>query len=131
MPQRVTTRLTLFIFMLILLPSSGCALHYFDAENGTEHIWGIGHMAMKPGTSNGGVQAAGHRADTVGVSIGKLRESFHLAFGWDGQQRLEIVDENTQLCLAWPRGSFYNARVGTEIPPHLSTCTNPAKDKIQ
>ena len=38
-------------------------------------------MAMKPGASNEGVKAVGRRADTVGVSIGKLQEGVHLAFG--------------------------------------------------
>lgn len=127
----MTMQLTFFLFIQLLLTGSGCALHYFDAESGTEHIWGIGHMAMKPGTSNEGVKAVGRRADTLGVSIGKLQEGAHLAFGWDGQQRVEIFDEDTQLCLAWPRGSFYNVRVGAEFPPRLDTCINTIKEKVQ
>lgn len=119
------------ILVQIFLTSSGCAIHYFDAKSGTEHIWGIGHMAMKPSTSNEGLKAVGRRTDTVGVSTGKLQEGVHLALGWGGHQRLEIFDENTQLCLDWPRGSFYNARVGTEFPPQLDACTNTSKEKTQ
>ena len=38
---------------------------------------------------------------------------------WSARQRIEIVDENTALCLAWPRGSSYNARIGSKAPFEL------------
>ena len=73
--------------------------HYFDAKTGTEHIWGIGHMAMKPSASSEGLKAVGRRTDVVGISIGKLQEDIHLELGWGSRQRIDIVDEGTQLCL--------------------------------
>jgi hypothetical protein len=121
--------MTYLVLMLISLTGSGCALHYFDAETGTEHIWGIGHMAMKPSASREGLKAVGRRTDVVGISIGKLQEDIHLEVGWGSRQRIDIVDEDTQLCLAWPRGSFYNARIGSAFPPKLDECGGDPKEK--
>jgi len=94
----------------------GCAVHYFDADNNTEHIWGMGHMAMKIGAPHEGLKAVACRTDVVGVAVGSLQNDVHLELGWGARQRIEIVDENTALCLAWPRGSFYNARIGSKYP---------------
>jgi hypothetical protein len=113
---------TILLAVVPLVATTGCALHYFDPETGTEHIWGIGHMAMTPGTPSEGVRAIGRRTDTVGFSVGKLQEGVYLELGWGARQRVDIVDANTQLCLAWPRGSFYNVRVGTEFPTGLNDC---------
>lgn len=122
----------LFAFLLlptILLTTAGCALHYFDAETGTEHIWGIGHMAMKPGAPSEGLKAVGRRTDVIGVSLGRLQQDVHFEVGWSVRQRMEIVDANTQVCLAWPRGSFYNARIGSAFPTRLDDCGTADRDK--
>ncbi len=118
--------------VLLVLTGSGCAVHYFDVTKNTEHVWGIGHMAMKPSAPNGELKAVGRRTDVVGISIGRSQEEAHLDVGWGARQRIDIVDKNTQLCLAWPRGSFYNARIGSEFPPSLDTCEiTPSKEKKQ
>lgn len=115
--------------LFIFLVASGCAIHYFDTESGTEHIWGVGHMAMKPSAPTEGLNAVARRTDIVGISIGKLQEGTHLEIGWGRRQRIEIINENTQLCLAWPRGSFYNARIGAAFPPKLDDCGRDTKEK--
>jgi hypothetical protein len=97
----------------------GCAVHYFDAEHNTEHIWGVGHMAMKVSAPNEGLKAVAIRTDVVGVAVGSLHKDVHFELGWGARQRIEIVDENTALCLAWPKGSFYNARIGSRYPFEL------------
>lgn len=117
------------VLVLMFLTASGCAIHYFDAESGTEHIWGVGHMAMKPAAPSEGLKAVGRRTDVVGISAGRLQEGTHLEIGWGVRQRIEIVDENTQLCLAWPRGSLYNARIGSAFPPELDECGSTPKEK--
>jgi hypothetical protein len=119
-----------FVFMLLSLTASGCAIHYFDAESGTEHIWGVGHIAMKPAAPRAGLKAVGQRTDVVGISVGRLQEGMHFEVGWVGHQRIEIVDENTQLCLAWPHGSFYTARIGSAFPPELDDCVSMLKEKL-
>ncbi len=105
------------------MPLSGCSVHYFDANNNIEHIWGIGHMAMKSVPANEGVKAVSRRTDLAGFSIGRLEEGIYFNIGWDTRQRIDIVDEDTQLCMAWPRSSsFYNVRIGTKFPSNMNDC---------
>ena len=94
-----------------------------------EHVWGVGHVAMKVGLLNEGLKAVGFRTDSVGLSIGSAQEGYHIELGWSSHQQLDVVDQNTQLCLAWPSGSFYNARVGSEFPPEISECGHEEKEK--
>ena len=62
-------RQTAIVVFFVLL-NGGCAIHYFDSETGTEHIWGFGHMQMKVSASNEGVRAIVRGTETVGVAIG-------------------------------------------------------------
>lgn len=101
---------------------SGCAVHYYDAENNIEHIWGIGHMAMKPSPTSEDVVAVGSRTDVIGLSLANVQHQLDVSFGWNAKQRIDIVKEDATFCLAWPQGSFYNARVGTNLPQAASTC---------
>lgn len=126
---QIIRMLTWLLLMQIVVSVSGCAIDYFDPKTGVEQIWGIGHMAMKPGSPNEGVRAIGYRTDTIGVSIGKTKEESHFALGWQSYQRLEVVDENTQLCMAGPSGSLYNVRVGASFPPDLRDCEQKAEHK--
>ena len=113
----------IFLVILLFFGSTGCAIHYFDKETGTEHLWGIGHMAMKPSVQDAKVKAVGLRTDVVGISTGYLQEGIHFELGWGGRQRIEILDDNTQFYLGWPTGrSFYTARVGSSLPPELGEC---------
>jgi hypothetical protein len=112
-------RIGLFFAALVVFTAGGCAVHYYDAENNTEHIWGVGHMAMKVGTPNDGLKAVGRRTDVVGVAVGSLDKDVHLDLGWGAHQRVEVVDANTALWLTWPNGSFCNVRIGSKVPFEL------------
>ncbi len=126
---RFRTGIGFLLISLLMLGSSGCAIDYFDARNGIEHVWGIGHLAMKVGSPNEGLKAVGQRTDTLGLSIGKAQEGYHLELGWCSYQQIDVVDQNTQLCVAWPAGSLYSARVGSEFPPDISKCGHEKKEK--
>ena len=114
--------LVFVLLVTVVAISSGCALHYYDAENNIEHIWGIGHMAMKPSPASEGVVAVGSRTDVIGLSLANVQDQLDVSFGWNARQRIDIVKDDAKLCLAWPQGSFYNARVGTNFPQAGSTC---------
>lgn len=77
---------------------------------------------MKPGVPRQGIKAVGQRIDMAGLSAGNSEGGFQLGLGWSSYQRVDVVDQNTQLCLAWPSGSFYQARVGSEFPPDMKGC---------
>jgi hypothetical protein len=119
---------TYLVSLLVVLATGGCAVHYFDPETGTEHIWGIGHMAMKPGAPREGLKVLARRTDVVGLTLGKLQQEVSVDVGWSVRQRMDVVDEDTQVCLAWPRGSFYNARIGSAFPPRLDDCGTARAD---
>jgi hypothetical protein len=124
-------RITIGI-LILSLGAASCAVHYYDTATGTEHIWGFGHMAMTASASNEGLKAVGRRTDVVGISVGILPDESHVGFGWNARQRMEIVDENTQVCITWPSGSFYNPRVGSTFPRDLDDCAGAlSKEKTQ
>lgn len=112
------------VALVVLLSSTGvtgCAVHYYDAATGAEHIWGIGHMVMRAP-----VPAEGHRAlvrgtSVLGLAVGKLGGEHYLTLGWERRHRLEMFDESTAIGLAWPGGSFLNVRVGSHLPSFVGT----------
>ncbi|SPD74812.1 exported hypothetical protein [uncultured Desulfobacterium sp.] len=123
MNKTTEIKLIFSLAVSILITASGCAVHYFDPENNVEHIWGLGHMAMKVSAPDGGIKAVGKRTDIAGISISRTKEGVSLDVGWSTMQRIEVVDEDLPLCLSWPRGSsFYSARVGSGFPYTLNDC---------
>lgn len=119
------------LISLLFASVGGCAIDYYDARHGIEHVWGVGHVAMKVGSSTEGLKAVGSRTDSVGLSIGRAQEGYYLVLGWNSYQQIDVIDENTQLCLAWPAGSFYTVRVGFEFPPDITNCGREKKEKSQ
>lgn len=104
------------LVVLFVLLSGGCAIHYFDSETGTEHIWGFGHMQMKFSPSNEGVQAVVRGTDVLGLSIGSADQQVYFTAGWHRVQRLDVIAENTAVRLEWPSADFAEVRVGTAFP---------------
>lgn len=106
--------------LLLALPLSlllaGCAFHYFDPATGTEHVWGIGHMAMRATPPREGYRAVVRRTDLWGVGVGRTGEGAYLTIGWDRREQVEILDEDTALRLEWPKGDLLRIRVGAEWP---------------
>jgi hypothetical protein len=126
----MTLRWTVQLFKAALvIVISGCTIHYFDAANGIEHAWGLAHIAMRVEVPTKGLQAVGWRTDTVGLLMGTKQDGLDFAFGLNSYQEIQIAGENTQLCLAWPKGSFYNVRIGDEFPPQMRSCGRDPKEK--
>ncbi len=104
------------VSLLVLMSTAGCALHYYDAKTGTEHVWGIGHMAMKVSSANEGVRAVVHGISAVGLAVGSFDAQHYLSVGWTTQQQVEVIDENAAVRLEWPDSSPFNVRVGSSWP---------------
>lgn len=96
--------------------SSGCAVHYFDAATGTEHVWGIGHLKMKVAPSGEGLQAVVRGTDLVGLSVGRTDQQLHATLGWNRVQRLDVLADDVSLRLEWPSSDFVSVRVGSRFP---------------
>lgn len=105
----------LFVLAWVFL-LNGCAIHYFDPETGTEHLWGIGHMRMKVGEANEGVRAIVAGTDTLGVAVGSAAYDRYIALGWQRLSRLQVVGEDTAVRLEWPTSDLFSVRVGSELP---------------
>jgi len=113
----------------LLLNCSACAVDYFDSQTGVEHVWGVGHLAMKIDRPYQGLKATGWRSDSIGLSLGESEPGYHFSLGWNSYQQIDVVDQNTQLCVAWPTATFYNVRVGSEPPSNSSTCGPEEKER--
>lgn len=118
--------MTTFVIALLSFSLHGCAIHYFDPETGTEHLWGIGHMRMKAAAPNEGLKALVRGTETMGVGLGSIDGQGYLTLGWQRRQRLDILDENTAIRLEWPDSDFFSVRVGSEFPTIFSA---PQADK--
>jgi hypothetical protein len=107
------------VVLVLVFPLNGCAIHYFNAETGTEHLWGIGHMRMKIGEVNEGVRAVFTETNTLGMAAGSATYDRYVAVGWQRLSRLQVVDEDTAVRLDWPTSDLFSVRVGSDVPPDL------------
>lgn len=104
---------------LLAVLLNSCAVHYYDRETQTEHVWGIGHMMMKAAQPNEGLEAIVHGTDVVGISIGKTSRQRYFTIGWQRLQYIDVLKESTAVRLEWPDGTFGNVRVGSKHPDDL------------
>lgn len=111
------------ILFAIFVGLHGCALHYYDADKGVEHVWGLGHVAVKAPVREDKLRAVARRSDVLGLSIGKRRdEGAHLEIGWTSIERVDLADSDASLCLSGIGGSLLDARVGTALPDAVVDC---------
>ena len=115
--------------LLILLLLQGCTVYYYDPKTGAEHVWGIGHMAMKATVPQDGHRAVVRRTDVFGIATGVGDEGGYLALGWDGVQRVNILDTNTAVNLQWSNCDFLSLRVGSPAPTTAPDPTQKTKEE--
>jgi hypothetical protein len=118
---RVHVAILLILFATL---AGGCAIHYYDPDTGTEHLWGIGHMRMKVGETNEGVRAVVTGTDTVGLAGGSAPSERYIAIGWQRLSRLQVLDADTSIRLEWPSADLTSVRVGSGLPPVLNPGEN-------
>ena len=104
------------VFSLCLIAGSGCAIQYFDPETGTEHLWGFGHMRMKVGKVNEGVQAIVTGTDTLGIAAGSVASERRITVGWERVSRFRVVDADSSVRLEWPSTDLFSVRLGSTFP---------------
>ena len=111
----------------ILTLLQGCTVYYYDPKTGAEHVWGIGHMAMKATVPQEGHRAVVRRTDVFGIATGISDEGGYLALGWDGVQRVNILDANTAVNLQWSNCDLLSLRIGSPAP----TTSHEADEKTK
>lgn len=107
---------TTSLLLSMAIFASGCAVHYFDSDTQTEHIWGIGHMKMRFLEPEEGLQAVVHGTDVLGASLGKADKHGYLTLGWQRLEFIDILKESTAVRLEWPTSDFVNVRIGSRFP---------------
>ena len=111
--------------------SPGCAVQYFDARTGTEHLWGFGHLKMRSVPLNDEKVAIVKGTQMLGFNIGAGQENFYLGIGWDYRSRLSILETNTAITFIWPTntlwlpGDLFRVRLGTNWPYQSTSPTEP------
>lgn len=95
---------------------TGCAVHYYDATTGAEHVWGFGHMVMKVASPVEGQRAVVHGTSLAGVAVGYSGGELGVMVGWESRRRIEVVTEDAAVRLEWPNADFLNVRVGSAFP---------------
>lgn len=84
--------MSIFVVALLSFSLPGCAIHYFDPETGTEHLWGFGHMKVKVTPVNKGLQAVVRGTDVLGISVGSTDRQSYLTAGWHYLGRLAAAE---------------------------------------
>ena len=114
--QRFRCVIPLILTVAAMLSPTGCAIHYFDPETGTEHLWGFGHLKMKVATPSEGLRAIVRGTETIGIALGTLERQSYLHVGFQSRHRLDVVDEDTAVRFEWPTNDFFDVRVGSQFP---------------
>ena len=109
--------------LVAILCQSGCAVHYYDKQTGTEHLWGFGHMRTKVSPANEHVRSLVTGVQTVGVGIGIGQEDYSIAVGMSERLRLTVADD-TAVRLDWPDHDFFKVQVGTRLDSISMAGTN-------
>lgn len=108
--------------------STGCAIKYYDARSGTEHLWGFGHFRMKayPESTNAPLVVGTHM---LGLNLRAGRDDYGIGVGYDARSRITMPTSGT-LCMEWPTNvsllpremrDLFTVRVGTNLPPGWET----------
>lgn len=103
---------------LFQLPIHGCAIYYYDASTGAEHIWGVGHLATKITPPADGKQAILRQATLTGFSVGIEEDSFAVSLGRESRERMTIYNADTLLSIENPNDhDIFLYRIGS-FPKH-------------
>ena len=104
---------------------TGCAIHYYDPDTGTSHLFGFGHLAIRDATRPGEtrVQAAVQEVESLGIGIGHDWNGTWLQAGWNASRRLLAADD-VSLSLEGRSPALFDLRVGVD-PPWLQGGSTP------
>jgi hypothetical protein len=118
------------IVSLVAAANLGCALHYYDARTSTEHVVGLGYLRMRVDPSPNEPRAVVHGIGLLGASVGTTRGGAQLAVGWASESRVEILKDDTEICLEYPSG-LGDVRIGADAPPTFAGCVPRAEEQTR
>jgi hypothetical protein len=89
--------------MIYALGMSGCAVHYHDKSDNSDHIYGFGHLAMR-------VASDGSKEIAIAKQVSTLGSEFHagdqvgLSLGWSNEEEIQVFDKSARISLQRPSG---------------------------
>lgn len=103
----------------LLVTTSGCAVHYYDAKTGTAHLWGIGHMKMRvvPAVDDSRVQAVAVGIQTIGLRLDANQHTSGINLGYDNSSFVYVVASDTSLRLDEVKNDPFTLQLGVQPPP--------------
>lgn len=126
---RVVVGVCCLLLQIVCL--SGCAVHYYSKRTNTEHVWGFGHLKMRTGEPNEGLQAIVHGTDVIGLSLGKAYRHSYATLGWERLEFIDVRQADVAFRLERPGGGFVNVRLGSKFPMTAQLCpTNQAAQML-
>lgn len=108
---------TIFVVVAWATFLTGCAIVYSDESNGTLHVWGVGHIAMRATPVNEGTKGIVRGVSLCGLGAGVWNHDPFVSLGWERNQSVEIVDSNTSIQIDQAGGDLLNIRVGSQPRP--------------
>ncbi len=116
----------------------GCAVRYYDARTGTEHLWGLGHVKVRVAPAEGAAPpAVATQIETLGLGVtvggaaqggagaSALPGESGLVLGWERRTRL-LVPPDSALGLEWPGPQLFDVRIGAAAPSPSASPTSSA-----
>jgi len=110
-----------FVFLLFMasIYISGCAINYYDADTGAQHLFGIGHMVMKIEQGESRPVAVFSGLSTIGVAAGSTVDGYSFNGGWAYHQSIHVLRHDASFNMLWPNADWLNIKVGS-WPDQLS-----------
>jgi hypothetical protein len=88
-------------------------VHYVDPGTGIEHLWGFGHLMVRVTKPSVNTRAILTGSSTIGLAVGSTTAERYLALGVARQERAEVVEADTALCVEWPTFGAVGIRIGS------------------
>lgn len=127
----------IFLLASLLALLSGCAIQYYDAQTGTEHLWGWGHLKMRAiplqgdqASPTNAIIACVTGTSILGLNLGAGGDFEGFTAGWDSRSRVVIKQDSASFYLLWPTNATltplglknpFIVRIGTNFPTQLLT----------
>ena len=97
--------------MIYALFMSGCAVHYHDESDNSDHIYGFGHLAMRAVTDGSRKIAVSRQVSTLGSEV-HAGDKIGLSLGWSNEEEIQFFDKSARISLERPSElSIFSSRL--------------------
>ena len=104
------------VLALMLVPLAGCAFRYHDKTTGTDHVWGVGHLAMRADVRTDAPTVVVHSMQTLGLALGVEDGRRSVTFGWTDAQTARVLAEPAALKLSFPSRDLFKLDATNLLP---------------